>query len=883
MKVDIDTSDKLYADAWLGFKGTDWKNEINVRDFIQHNYTPYEGDESFLAEATPATTELWEKVMEGIRIENATHAPVDFDTNIATTITAHDAGYINQPLEKIVGLQTDAPLKRALHPFGGINMIKSSFHAYGREMDSEFEYLFTDLRKTHNQGVFDVYSPDMLRCRKSGVLTGLPDGYGRGRIIGDYRRVALYGISYLVRERELQFADLQSRLEKGEDLEATIRLREELAEHRHALLQIQEMAAKYGFDISRPAQNAQEAVQWLYFAYLAAVKSQNGGAMSLGRTASFLDIYIERDFKAGVLNEQQAQELIDHFIMKIRMVRFLRTPEFDSLFSGDPIWATEVIGGMGLDGRTLVTKNSFRYLHTLHTMGPAPEPNLTILWSEELPIAFKKYAAQVSIVTSSLQYENDDLMRTDFNSDDYAIACCVSPMVIGKQMQFFGARANLAKTLLYAINGGVDEKLKIQVGPKTAPLMDDVLDYDKVMDSLDHFMDWLAVQYISALNIIHYMHDKYSYEASLMALHDRDVYRTMACGIAGLSVATDSLSAIKYARVKPIRDENGLAAGKVSVKIQEPCNEILFSRAKVWNGEKWACVTIVGGHTNIVHIETHNGVVFTQQACVAEGEQESPLTVLSRTTLAEILKFVNEVPFAAIRFILDSAKLNCALSQEGLSGKWGLHIGATLEKQCERGLLAKDLSSSIVIRTSAASDARMGGATLPAMSNSGSGNQGITATMPVVVVAEHFGADDERLARALMLSHLSAIYIHNQLPRLSALCAATTAAMGAAAGMAWLVDGRYETISMAISSMIGDVSGMICDGASNSCAMKVSTSASAAWKAVLMALDDTAVTGNEGIVAHDVEQSIANLCALASHSMQQTDRQIIEIMASKAR
>ena len=391
------------------------------------------------------------------------------------------------------------------------------------------------------------------------MRTGLPDGYGRGRIIGDYRRVALYGISYLVRERELQFADLQSRLEKGEDLEATIRLREELAEHRHALLQIQEMAAKYGFDISRPAQNAQEAVQWLYFAYLAAVKSQNGGAMSLGRTASFLDIYIERDFKAGVLNEQQAQELIDHFIMKIRMVRFLRTPEFDSLFSGDPIWATEVIGGMGLDGRTLVTKNSFRYLHTLHTMGPAPEPNLTILWSEELPIAFKKYAAQVSIVTSSLQYENDDLMRTDFNSDDYAIACCVSPMVIGKQMQFFGARANLAKTLLYAINGGVDEKLKIQVGPKTAPLMDDVLDYDKVMDSLDHFMDWLAVQYISALNIIHYMHDKYSYEASLMALHDRDVYRTMACGIAGLSVATDSLSAIKYARVKPIRDENGLA------------------------------------------------------------------------------------------------------------------------------------------------------------------------------------------------------------------------------------------------------------------------------------------------------------------------------------
>ena len=543
MKVNIDTSDMLYAEAWNGFKGTDWKEEINVRDFIQHNYTPYEGDESFLAEATPATTALWEKVMAGIRIENSTHAPVDFDTNIATTITAHDAGYIEQELEKIVGLQTDKPLKRALHPFGGINMIKSSFDAYGREMDADFEYQFTELRKTHNQGVFDAYSPDMLRCRKSGVLTGLPDGYGRGRIIGDYRRVALYGIRYLVRERELQFADLQSNLEWGQNLEATIRLREELSEHRRALLQMQEMAAKYGCDISRPARNAQEAVQWVYFAYLAAVKSQNGGAMSLGRTASFLDIYIERDFKAGILNEQQAQELIDHFIMKIRMVRFLRTPEFDTLFSGDPIWATEVIGGMGLDGRTLVTKNSFRYLHTLHTMGPAPEPNLTVLWSEQLPIAFKKYAAQVSIITSSLQYENDDLMRADFDSDDYAIACCVSPMVIGKQMQFFGARANLAKTLLYAINGGVDEKLKIQVGPKTAPLMDDVLDYDTVMESLDHFMDWLAVQYISALNIIHYMHDKYSYEASLMALHDRDVYRTMACGMAG----------------KPIRDENGLA------------------------------------------------------------------------------------------------------------------------------------------------------------------------------------------------------------------------------------------------------------------------------------------------------------------------------------
>lgn len=559
MKVDIDITTDNYSNAWQEFSGEQWLHEINVRDFIQHNYTPYNGDESFLAGATTATTALWEKVMEGIRIENATHAPVDFDTNIATTITAHAPGYIIKSQEKIVGLQTDKPLKRALHPYGGVNMIKSSFEAYGREMDSDFEYQFTSLRKTHNQGVFDVYSPDILRCRKSGVLTGLPDGYGRGRIIGDYRRVALYGIAYLVRERELQFADLQSKLEHGEDLEAVIRLREELSEHRRALLQIQEMAASYGYDISRPACNAQEALQWLYFAYLAAVKSQNGGAMSLGRTTTFIDIYIERDLASGLLNEQQAQELVDHFIMKIRMVRFLRTPEFDSLFSGDPIWATEVIGGMGLDGRTLVTKNAYRYLNTLYTMGPAPEPNLTILWSEALPKPFKVYAAKVSIETSSLQYENDDLMRCDFDSDDYAIACCVSPMVIGKQMQFFGARANLAKTLLYCINGGMDEKLKIQVGPKTPMMLDDVLDYDKVMSSLDHFMDWLAAQYITALNLIHYMHDKYSYEASLMALHDRDVYRTMACGIAGLSVAVDSLSAIKYAQVKPVRDHNGLA------------------------------------------------------------------------------------------------------------------------------------------------------------------------------------------------------------------------------------------------------------------------------------------------------------------------------------
>ncbi|CAM3931361.1 formate C-acetyltransferase [Serratia silvae] len=547
------------ATAWQGFSEGDWQKEVNVRDFIQKNYTPYEGDESFLAGASQATTTLWDKVMEGIKLENRTHAPVDFDTNVVSTVTSHDAGYINKDLETIVGLQTDAPLKRALIPFGGIKMVEGSCKVYGRELDPQVKKVFTEYRKTHNQGVFDVYTKDILNCRKSGVLTGLPDAYGRGRIIGDYRRVALYGIDFLMADKLNQFKSLQTRLENGEDLEMTIQLREEIAEQHRALGQIKEMAAKYGYDISGPAITAQEAVQWTYFGYLAAVKSQNGAAMSFGRVSTFLDVFIERDIKAGKLTELQAQELIDHLVMKLRMVRFLRTPEYDELFSGDPIWATESLAGMGVDGRTLVTKNSFRFLNTLYTMGPSPEPNMTILWSEKLPLNFKKYAAKVSIDTSSVQYENDDLMRPDFNNDDYAIACCVSPMIVGKQMQFFGARANLAKTMLYAINGGVDEKLKMQVGPKEAPMMDTVLDYDKVMERMDHFMDWLAKQYVTSLNIIHYMHDKYSYEAALMALHDRDVYRTMACGIAGLSVAADSLSAIKYAKVSTIRDEDGLA------------------------------------------------------------------------------------------------------------------------------------------------------------------------------------------------------------------------------------------------------------------------------------------------------------------------------------
>ncbi|MGB1972992.1 MAG: formate C-acetyltransferase [Vibrio toranzoniae] len=549
-----------FAKAWEDFAAGEWQSEVNVRDFIQKNYTPYEGDESFLvSEGTEATNKLWSSVMEGIKQENATKAPVDFDTSVISTITAHDAGYIEKDLETIVGLQTEKPLKRAIIPNGGVRMVEGSCKAYGETLDPMVSKIYSEYRKTHNAGVFDIYTPDILKCRKSGVLTGLPDAYGRGRIIGDYRRVALYGIDFLMKDKHAQFASLQEQFENGENLAETMQLREEISEQHRALGQIKQMAAKYGFDISEPAQTAQEAIQWTYFGYLAAVKSQNGAAMSLGRTSTFLDIYIERDIAAGKITEDQAQEMIDHFVMKLRMVRFLRTPEYDELFSGDPIWATESMGGMGIDGRTLVTRSNFRFLNSLYTMGPSPEPNITVLWSEQLPDGFKRFCAKVSIDTSSIQYENDDLMRPDLDSDDYAIACCVSPMIVGKQMQFFGARANLAKTMLYAINGGMDEKLKMQVGPKEAPMTDAVLDYDKVMDRLDHFMDWLAKQYVTALNSIHYMHDKYSYEASLMALHDRDVRRTMACGIAGLSVAADSLSAIKFATVKPIRDEDGIA------------------------------------------------------------------------------------------------------------------------------------------------------------------------------------------------------------------------------------------------------------------------------------------------------------------------------------
>ena len=541
---------------WKDFKGKAWKDEINVRDFIQNNYTPYEGDDSFLAGPTDRTTKLWDEVLKLYEKERENGGVLDADTKTPSAINAYEAGYIDKDLEQIVGLQTDAPLKRAIMPNGGIRIVEKSAESYGLKVDPETDYIYHNLRKTHNDGVFSVYTPDIRAARSAHLLTGLPDGYGRGRIIGDYRRVALYGIDALVAEKKEEL-DL---LNVDEFTEEVIREREEVSDQIKALNDLKAMAAKYGFDISVPAKNAKEAVQWLYFGYLGAIKDQNGAAMSLGRTSTFLDIYFERDFKAGLLTEAEAQELMDHFVMKLRLVRFLRAPEYNALFSGDPVWVTESIGGMGIDGRTLVTKNSFRILHTLTTLGPAPEPNLTVLWSTRLPEGFKRFATDLSIKTSSIQYENDDLMRITLG-DDYGIACCVSAMKIGKQMQFFGARANLAKTLLYSINGGRDAISGKQVAPRFEPITSEYLDYDEVMKKFDTMMDYVAKIYIKALNAIHYMHDKYSYEALEMALHDRDenVLRTMACGIAGLSVVADSLSAIKYAKVKVIRDETGLA------------------------------------------------------------------------------------------------------------------------------------------------------------------------------------------------------------------------------------------------------------------------------------------------------------------------------------
>lgn len=537
---------------WASFNGGVWQKEINVRDFIQKNYTPYEGDESFLAGPTKATNDLWAQVMELTEEEHKKGGVLDMDTHIISTITSHGPGYLNKEKETIVGFQTDKPFKRALQPNGGIRMAIKACEDNGYHVDPEIVDFYTKYRKTHNDGVFDVYSPEMRACRSSHIITGLPDAYGRGRIIGDYRRVALYGVDRLIEDKEDQKAGTRSNM-----YEDVIRGREELSEQIKALKELKKLGEIYGFDISRPAQNVQEAIQWLYFGYLAAIKEQNGAAMSLGRTSTFLDIYAERDLANGTFTEEQIQEFIDHFIMKLRLVKFARTPEYNALFSGDPTWVTESIAGMGIDGRSMVTKMSYRYLHTLSNLGPAPEPNLTVLWSTRLPQNFKRFCAKTSIASSSIQYENDDLMRVT-HGDDYAIACCVSSMRVGKEMQFFGARANLAKCLLYAINGGVDEITKKQVGPKYRPITSEYLDYDEVMERYDDMSRWLSHVYVNTLNIIHYMHDKYCYERLQMALHDKNVTRWFATGIAGLSVIADSLSAIKYAKVKTIRDENGI-------------------------------------------------------------------------------------------------------------------------------------------------------------------------------------------------------------------------------------------------------------------------------------------------------------------------------------
>ncbi len=540
-------------EQWHDFNRGDWSNRIDVRDFIQKNYTPYEGDDSFLCNATDSTKKLWDKVLKLFEKERK-KGVLDVSCDRASTLTSHGPGYIDKKLEKIVGLQTDEPLKRAIMPEGGIRIVEKSCEAYGYEVSKEIEDIYHNYRKTHNDGVFSVYTPEIRAARSSHLLTGLPDGYGRGRIIGDFRRIALYGVDKLIEEKKYDFENTRSNYMSDE----IIRSREEISEQLKALEDFKKMCESYGFDVSKPASNAKEAIQWLYFGYLGSVKQQNGAAMSLGRTSTFLDIYIKRDMDAGILTEEEAQELMDHFVMKLRMVRFLRTPEYNELFSGDPVWVTESIGGMGIDGRTLVTKNSFRILHTLSTLGPSPEPNLTVLWSTRLPEGFKKFCAKMSIETSAIQYENDDLMRS-YWGDDYGIACCVSAMRIGKQMQFFGARANLAKTLLYAINGGRDEISGKQVAPKYAPVTSEYLDYDEVWEKFDKMMDYVAGIYIDALNIIHYMHDKYCYESFEMALHDKEILRTMACGIAGISIVADSFSAMKYAKVKVIRDETGLA------------------------------------------------------------------------------------------------------------------------------------------------------------------------------------------------------------------------------------------------------------------------------------------------------------------------------------
>ncbi len=659
--------------VWNGFNTGKWEKEINVRDFIQKNYTPYEGDAKFLAGPTEKTKKLWDEVLELYKKERENGGVLDASTDVASTITSHAPGYIDKDLETIVGLQTDAPLKRAIMPEGGIRIVEKSCEAYGMKVSDKIEDIYHNYRKTHNDGVFSAYTPEIRAARSAHLVTGLPDGYGRGRIIGDYRRVALYGVDELIVCKKEDFANTRGNYMSEE----IIREREEISEQIKALEDLKKMAASYGFDISKPASNSREAIQWLYFGYLGAVKQQNGAAMSLGRTSTFLDIYIERDLKAGYITEDEAQELMDHFVMKLRLVRFLRTPEYDELFSGDPVWVTESIGGMGIDGRTLVTKNSFRVLNTLNTLGPSPEPNLTVLWSTRLPEGFKNFCAEISIKTSAIQYENDDLMR-EYWGDDYGIACCVSAMQIGKQMQFFGARANLAKTLTYAINGGRDEVSGKQITPKFAPITSEYLDYDEVWERFDQMMDYVAGIYMDALNIIHYMHDKYAYESLEMALHDKDILRTMACGIAGLSIVADSFSAMKYAKVKVIRDETGLAVDyqiegdfpkygndddrvdEIAVKIQKTFMDKLRKQKTYRNAKPTMSILTIT--SNVVYGKATGNTPDGRRAGTPFGPGANPLH--GRDTNG------------AVAVLNSLAKLNYKHSEDGISYTFAIVPGA---------------------------------------------------------------------------------------------------------------------------------------------------------------------------------------------------------------
>ena len=659
--------------VWNGFNTGKWEKEINVRDFIQKNYTPYEGDAKFLAGPTEKTKKLWDEVLELYKKERENGGVLDASTDVASTITSHAPGYIDKVLETIVGLQTDAPLKRAIMPEGGIRIVEKSCEAYGMKVSDKIEDIYHNYRKTHNDGVFSAYTPEIRAARSAHLVTGLPDGYGRGRIIGDYRRVALYGVDELIVCKKEDFANTRGNYMSEE----IIREREEISEQIKALEDLKKMAASYGFDISKPASNSREAIQWLNFGYLGAVKQQNGAAMSLGRTSTFLDIYIERDLKAGYITEDEAQELMDHFVMKLRLVRFLRTPEYDELFSGDPVWVTESIGGMGIDGRTLVTKNSFRVLNTLNTLGPSPEPNLTVLWSTRLPEGFKNFCAEISIKTSAIQYENDDLMR-EYWGDDYGIACCVSAMQIGKQMQFFGARANLAKTLTYAINGGRDEVSGKQITPKFAPITSEYLDYDEVWERFDQMMDYVAGIYMDALNIIHYMHDKYAYESLEMALHDKDILRTMACGIAGLSIVADSFSAMKYAKVKVIRDETGLAVDyqiegdfpkygndddrvdEIAVKIQKTFMDKLRKQKTYRNAKPTMSILTIT--SNVVYGKATGNTPDGRRAGTPFGPGANPLH--GRDTNG------------AVAVLNSLAKLNYKHSEDGISYTFAIVPGA---------------------------------------------------------------------------------------------------------------------------------------------------------------------------------------------------------------